>query len=118
MSECLFCGIVEGKIKGAVVYRDASVVAFKDINPKAPVHILIVPVKHLSTLLDLQGEDQKLVGDMFFVANRLAKEQGISRDGFRVVANCGAALARRFSIFFSSSRRAESFLAAGIKTSF
>jgi histidine triad (HIT) family protein len=91
MSECLFCGIVEGTINGAVVYRDESVVAFKDINPRAPVHILIVPVKHISTLLDLAEEDQKLVGEIYSVANRLAKEQGIAKDGFRVVANCGAA---------------------------
>jgi histidine triad (HIT) family protein len=91
MSECLFCGIVEGQIKGEVVYRDDSVVAFKDINPRAPVHILIVPVKHISTLLDLREEDQKLVGDIYSVANRLAKDRGISKDGFRVVANCGAA---------------------------
>jgi histidine triad (HIT) family protein len=90
MSDCLFCGIVEGKIKGEVVYRDNSVVAFKDINPKAPVHILIVPVKHIATLLDLQDEDQELVGEIFSVANRLAEQQGISQDGFRVVANCGA----------------------------
>jgi histidine triad (HIT) family protein len=90
MSDCLFCGIVEGKIKGEVVYRDNSVVAFKDINPKAPVHILIVPVKHIATLLDLQDEDQELVGEIFSVANRLAEQQRISQDGFRVVANCGA----------------------------
>jgi len=90
MSECLFCGIVEEKIKGEIVYRDDAIVAFKDINPKAPVHILIVPVKHIATLLDLQNEDSELVGEIFSVANRLAKEQGISKDGFRVVANCGA----------------------------
>jgi histidine triad (HIT) family protein len=90
MSDCLFCGIVEGKIKGEIVYRDNSVVAFKDINPKAPVHILIVPVKHIATLLDLEDEDQELVGEIFSVANRLAEQQGISQDGFRVVANCGA----------------------------
>jgi histidine triad (HIT) family protein len=91
MSECLFCRIVEEKIKGQIVYRDDSIVAFKDINPKAPVHILIIPVKHISTLLDLQEEDKKLVGEIFSVANRLAKDQGISKDGFRVVANCGPA---------------------------
>lgn len=90
MSDCLFCGIVEGKIKGEVVYRDDSVVAFKDINPKAPVHILVVPVKHIATLLEVRDEDQELIGELFSVANRLAEQQGISREGFRVVANCGA----------------------------
>jgi histidine triad (HIT) family protein len=90
MSDCLFCGIVEGKIKGEIVYRDNSIVAFKDINPKAPVHILIVPAKHIATLLDLQEEDKEIVGEIFAVANRLAEQQRISKDGFRVVANCGA----------------------------
>ena len=90
MSDCLFCGIVEGKIKGEIVYRDNSIVAFKDINPKAPVHILIVPTKHIATLLDLQEEDKEIVGEIFAVANRLAEQQGVSKGGFRVVANCGA----------------------------
>jgi histidine triad (HIT) family protein len=90
MSDCLFCGIVEGKIKGEIVYRDNSIVAFKDINPKAPVHILIVPTKHIATLLDLQEEDKAIVGEIFSVASRLAEQQGISKGGFRVVANCGA----------------------------
>lgn len=90
MSACLFCGIIEGRIKGEIVYRDNSVVAFKDINPKAPVHILIVPTKHIATLLDLAEEDKELVGEIVSVANRLAKQQGIAKDGFRVVANCGA----------------------------
>ena len=90
MSDCLFCGIVEGKIKGEIVYQDNSVAAFKDVNPKAPIHILIVPKKHIATLLDLEPGDKGLVGEMFFVANRLAKEQGISKNGFRVAVNCGA----------------------------
>jgi histidine triad (HIT) family protein len=90
MSDCLFCGIIEGKIKGDVVYRDDSIVAFKDVNPKAPVHILIVPIKHIATVRDLQQEDRQLVGDIFAVANRLAEQQGIAQDGFRVVVNCGA----------------------------
>ena len=90
MSDCLFCGIVEGRIKGEIVYRDNSVIAFKDVNPKAPVHILIVPIKHIATLLDLEQGDQGLIGEIFSVANQLAKQQGIANDGFRVVANCGA----------------------------
>lgn len=91
MSDCLFCGIVSGEVNGNVVYRDDSVVAFRDINPRAPVHILIVPRKHIATLLDLQQEDKILIGDIFHVANQLAKDQGISQDGFRVVVNCGPA---------------------------
>ena len=90
MSECLFCGIVKGDIKGDIVYQDSSIVAFKDISPKAPVHILVVPRKHISTLLDLELGDKGLMGDIFYAAAQLAKDHGISKDGFRVVVNCGA----------------------------
>ncbi len=90
MGDCLFCGIISGDIKGDIVYQDSSVVALKDINPKAPVHLLIVPRKHLSTLLDVGEEDKELIGDMMTVSTKLAKDQGISEDGFRVVVNCGA----------------------------
>ena len=90
MSDCLFCGIIEGKIKGDIVYRDDSIVAFKDVRPQAPVHILIVPVKHIATLPELEQDDHELVGEIFSVANRLAEQQGIGKGGFRVVANCGA----------------------------
>ena len=90
MSDCLFCGIVEGKIKGNIVYQDDSVVAFKDINPKAPVHVLIIPRKHVAGVLDLTAEDGALIGHIFAVAARLAREQGIAESGFRVVVNSGA----------------------------
>jgi histidine triad (HIT) family protein len=90
MSDCLFCGIVEGKIKGNIVYQDGSVVAFKDINPKAPVHVLIIPRKHVADVLDLTADDGALIGHIFAVAARLAREQGIADSGFRVVVNSGA----------------------------
>jgi histidine triad (HIT) family protein len=89
VSDCLFCRIIKGEVKGNIVYQDNSVVAFKDINPKAPVHLLIVPRKHIATVLDLQQEDQGLIGDIFAAANQLARDQGISKDGFRIVINCG-----------------------------
>jgi histidine triad (HIT) family protein len=89
MNNCLFCGMVDGKIKADVVYRDDSVIAFRDINPKAPVHILIIPRKHIATLLDLEQSDSVVLGNIFRVANKLADEQGIAKDGFRVVVNCG-----------------------------
>jgi histidine triad (HIT) family protein len=89
MNNCLFCGMVDGKVKADVVYRDDSVIAFRDINPKAPVHILIIPRKHIATLLDLEQSDWPVLGDIFRVANRLAGEQGIAKNGFRVVVNCG-----------------------------
>jgi histidine triad (HIT) family protein len=91
MSECLFCGIIEGKIKGDIVYRDDSIVAFKDINPKAPVHILIIPRKHIATLGDVGSADAPLMGAIFITAAKLAQEHRIADDGYRVVVNCGAA---------------------------
>jgi histidine triad (HIT) family protein len=90
MSDCLFCGIVEEKIKSNIVYEDDSVVAFKDINPKAPVHVLIIPRKHIATLLDLDRADGEVVGHIFLVATKLAQEQGIAKNGFRLVVNSGA----------------------------
>jgi histidine triad (HIT) family protein len=90
MSECLFCGIVEGKIKGSIVYQDDSVVAFKDIKPKAPVHVLIIPRRHVAGVLDLKADDGAVIGHIFEVAARLAREQGIADSGFRVVVNSGA----------------------------
>ena len=91
MSECLFCGIIEGKIQGDIVYRDDSLVAFKDINPKAPVHILIIPRKHIATLGDVGSVDAPLIGAIFIAAAKLAREHRIADDGYRVVVNCGAA---------------------------
>jgi histidine triad (HIT) family protein len=90
MSDCLFCGIVEGKIKGSIVYQDDSVVAFKDIKPKAPVHVLIIPRRHVAGVLDLKADDGAVIGHIFEVAARLAREQGIADSGFRVVVNSGA----------------------------
>ncbi len=90
MSDCLFCGIVEGKIKGNIVYQDDSVVAFKDINPKAPVHVLIITRKHIAGVLDVSADDSAVIGHIFAVAARLAQEQGIADSGFRVVVNSGA----------------------------
>ena len=90
MSECLFCGIIDGKVKGDVVYEDESVVAFKDIVPRAPVHMLIVPRKHVRTLVDLQPADNLLIGMIFGAAAKLAQKFGIAKTGYRVVVNCGA----------------------------
>jgi histidine triad (HIT) family protein len=90
MADCLFCGIAEGRIKGNIVYQDDSVVAFKDIRPQAPVHVLIVPRKHVATILDLEASDGAVTGQILSVAAKLAREQGIAESGFRVVVNSGA----------------------------
>jgi len=90
MADCLFCGIADGKIKANLVYQDEAVVAFKDIAPKAPVHILIIPRKHIVSVLDIETNDSAVIGLIFQVAGRLACEQGIADSGFRVVVNSGA----------------------------
>jgi histidine triad (HIT) family protein len=90
MSDCLFCGIGDGKVKANIVYQDETVLAFKDIAPKAPVHILIIPRKHMVSVLDIQASNHGLIGQIFQVAGQLAREQGIADSGFRVVVNSGA----------------------------
>ncbi len=89
MSDCLFCGIVEGTIQANIVYQNDLVVAFKDIGPKAPVHILIIPRRHIVGVLDVTAEDGAVIGEIFQVAARLARELGIADSGFRVVVNSG-----------------------------
>jgi histidine triad (HIT) family protein len=90
MADCLFCGIADGKIKANVVYQDESVLAFKDIAPKAPVHILIIPRNHIVSVLDIDESEGEMIGRIFQIVGRLAREQGIAESGFRVVVNSGA----------------------------
>ena len=90
MDDCLFCRIVEGKIPGAIVYQDERLVAFKDINPQAPLHVLIVPRRHIASLNDLKPEDDALVGEMARRAAALAAEHGHADRGYRTVFNCNA----------------------------
>jgi histidine triad (HIT) family protein len=89
MSDCLFCGIIDGRVKASIVYRDDAVVAFNDIRPRAPVHILIIPRKHIASVLDIEPNDNALIGQIFQVAARLAREHGVAESGFRVVVNAG-----------------------------
>jgi histidine triad (HIT) family protein len=85
---CLFCKIVQKKIPSKIVYEDENVLAFEDINPQAPVHILVVPKKHISTSLEITNADNELVGLMFQAANRIARQKNIAERGFRLVMNC------------------------------
>lgn len=87
--DCIFCNIIAGEIPSDIVYQDDEVIAFPDINPLAPTHLLIVPRKHISSLVDLSKEDLPLSGQMIDVANQLAKSGGISESGYRLVINCG-----------------------------
>ena len=89
MDDCVFCKIINGEIPSEKVYEDDEVIAFKDINPAAPIHILVIPKKHIPTLLDVSDEDNYLIGKIYKTINKIAKEIGIENDGFRVIANCG-----------------------------
>ncbi len=90
MDTCLFCRIANRERPGKMVYEDEQSVAFEDINPKAPVHILIVPRQHLATILDATQTDDRLLGHLLLVANRIAKQVGIAERGFRLVINCNS----------------------------
>ncbi len=85
---CLFCKIINGEIPAKPVYEDERVLAFNDVNPQAPVHILIVPKKHISTILEATPEDNELIGHMLQAANKIAKDNGVAERGFRLVMNC------------------------------
>jgi len=89
--DCLFCRIVSGEIPATIVYRDEKVVAFRDINPQAPTHILLIPTIHIPDLLHLSIEQNELLGHIFSRAAQLAREEGIAEDGFRLLANTGPA---------------------------
>lgn len=86
ITNCLFCKMAAGEIKPDVVFEDDNILAFRDINPQAPVHILIIPKQHIATLNDLN--DGELAGRLFLAAAMLAKQEGLSGDGYRTVVNC------------------------------
>lgn len=87
MLDCIFCKIAEGKIKAKILYEDDLSVAFEDLNPQAPVHVLVIPKKHIPTTLELKEEDNALIGHLYRVANKIATERGIAGRGFRLVMN-------------------------------
>ena len=89
MEDCIFCKIINEEISSEIVYEDQKVIAFKDINPAAPIHILVVPKKHIETLLDVSKEDKDLISYIYQTINKIAKEQKFAQNGFRVIANCG-----------------------------
>jgi histidine triad (HIT) family protein len=88
MDNCIFCKIIAGEIPGDIVYRDSEILAFRDIHPVAPTHILIIPIRHIVTLNDLSEKDFSLAGKMLNIALKLTKQEGIS-DGYRLVINSG-----------------------------
>ena len=89
MESCIFCKIAKKEIPSQAVYEDEKVFAFKDINPGAPVHILVIPKEHISGVMDLDASNAGIVGDIILTAKRLAQEFGLSESGFRLVINSG-----------------------------
>jgi histidine triad (HIT) family protein len=88
--DCLFCKIAAGDIPASIVHRDEHLIAFKDINPQAPLHVLVIPRRHIPSLNDLGPEDDGLVGEMVRRAAALAREYGYADRGYRTVFNCNA----------------------------
>lgn len=86
--DCLFCKMINREIEPDIVYEDDQVLAFNDINPQAPTHVLIIPKQHIATMNDIAEEDQALVGRLHHVAAKLASQYGFAEDGYRVVMNC------------------------------
>ena len=89
MEDCIFCKIINKQIPSQIVYEDDEIIAFKDIEPVAPVHVLVVPKKHITSVLEISEEDKILIGKIYTVIQKLAVELGVDKDGFRVVTNCG-----------------------------
>ena len=89
MEECLFCKIIKGEVPSQKVYEDEEILAFKDIHPAAPIHILVIPKKHIDSLAQMQAEDEEMTGKIYHVINQIAEEQGFKENGYRVIVNCG-----------------------------
>ncbi|MDJ0709885.1 MAG: histidine triad nucleotide-binding protein [Woeseiaceae bacterium] len=87
-SDCLFCKILAGEIPAELVYESETAVAFRDINPMAPTHVLVIPRKHISTINDITADDEATVGSLYTAARDIAAEEGIADVGYRAVMNC------------------------------
>ncbi len=90
MPECLFCKIAAGELDTELIYEDEQVVAFNDLNPQAPIHVLVIPKKHIATLNELEPEDAALVGSLYLAAKTLARQKGVDDSGYRTLMNCNA----------------------------
>ena len=89
MDDCLFCKIIKGEIPSTKVYEDERVYAFRDIKPAAPIHILVIPKRHVASLADLTEEDKEYIWDIHKAMNKIAEAEGFKENGYRVVVNCG-----------------------------
>lgn len=89
MNDCIFCKIIKKEIPSEIVYENEEILAFKDIAPKAPVHIVVIPKKHIEKITEIEKQDEAVIGRIYSAINQIAREQGIAEDGFRVIINCG-----------------------------
>lgn len=89
MEDCIFCKIIKKEIPSKIVYEDDDVLAFEDINPVAPVHILVIPKKHIDSVMQIDEIDEQLVGKMYSAIKKIANQLNLSQNGFRVITNCG-----------------------------
>ena len=90
MSDCLFCKMVSGEISPDTVYEDDQVLAFRDLSPQAPLHVLVIPKQHISTMNELVGSNEQLVGHLLTTAAKIAADNGYADNGYRTVMNCNA----------------------------
>jgi histidine triad (HIT) family protein len=90
MEDCIFCKIVAGEIPADIVFEDDAVMAFRDLNPQAPTHVLVIPKRHIASLNDLTADDQPLMGRLFTAARDIAVQAGFADAGYRTVVNCNA----------------------------
>lgn len=89
MEDCIFCKIIKGEIPSEKVYEDEDILAFKDIHPATPIHVLIIPKKHITNLMEVAEEDSQLMGKIVVAMQKVAKQLGIDEKGFRLISNCG-----------------------------
>ena len=89
--DCLFCKIVDGDIPADIVYESDTAIGFRDINPQAPIHMVVIPRQHIATINDIEPAHEALVGSLFSAARQIAADEGLSEDGYRAVMNCNAA---------------------------
>ncbi len=87
--DCIFCRIVAGKVPSQVLYQDEEILAFRDINPAAPTHVLVIPKKHIDSLADVADGETPLIGRMVKIANRIAREEGVAESGYRLIISSG-----------------------------
>jgi len=89
MEDCIFCKIINKEITSNIVYEDEEIIAFHDVNPAAPIHILVIPKKHITSLADMDSDENNIISKIYVVINKIAEKEGIKDKGYRVIVNCG-----------------------------